>query len=76
MRGQWHEFNPWQMPMGNGTQPVLEAMDINVRTVDSPDEVGAQSSALLHQAFLAMVGLYWDLGETKGPRGAPRHTGL
>jgi hypothetical protein len=32
--------------------------------------------ALVHQAFLAMVGLYWDLGETKGPRGAPRHTGL
>ena len=23
--------------------------------------------ALLHQAFSAMVGLYWDLGETKGP---------
>ena len=31
--------------------------------------------ALLHQAFLAMVGLYWDLGETKGPRSEPRHTG-
>ena len=27
MRGQWHEFNPWQVPMGQGTRPTLEAMD-------------------------------------------------
>ena len=54
MRGQWHEFNPWQMPMGNGTQPALEAMDVNGRTVDDPADVAAQSAALLHRAFVGM----------------------
>lgn len=54
MRGQWHEFNPWQMPMGQGTQPALEAMDVDVRTVEDPAEVGPQSAALLHRAFVGM----------------------
>ena len=26
MRGQWGEFNPWQVPMGQAVRPVLEAM--------------------------------------------------
>ena len=26
MRGEWAEFNPWQVPMGRATQPALEAM--------------------------------------------------
>ena len=26
MRGDWGEFNPWQIPMGQGTQAALEAM--------------------------------------------------
>src|SRR5258708_4754084 len=25
MRGEWAEFNPWQVPMGRGTQAALEA---------------------------------------------------
>jgi sulfopyruvate decarboxylase TPP-binding subunit len=25
MRGQWEEFNPWQVPMAEATRPVLEA---------------------------------------------------
>ena len=24
MRGEWGEFNPWQLPMGQSTQQVLE----------------------------------------------------
>ena len=54
MRGQWHEFNPWQMPMGNGTESALGAMDVNVRSVDNPADVAAQSEALLHRAFVGM----------------------
>ncbi len=54
MRGQWHEFNPWQMPMGQGTQPVLEAMDVLVDTVDDPADVARQSEAILHRAFIGM----------------------
>ncbi|MEA2856107.1 MAG: hypothetical protein QOH98_428, partial [Methylobacteriaceae bacterium] len=34
MRGEWGEFNPWQVPMGRGTQPALEAMGVTVRRAD------------------------------------------
>ena len=30
MRGDWGEFNPWQIPMGQGTRPSLEAMGVIV----------------------------------------------
>ena len=54
MRGQWHEFNPWQMPMGQGTEPVLKAMDVLVETVEDPPDVSAQAAAILHRAFVGM----------------------
>ncbi|MBV9518546.1 MAG: phosphonopyruvate decarboxylase [Hyphomicrobiales bacterium] len=31
MRGEWAEFNPWQVPMGRATEPALAA--IGVRTL-------------------------------------------
>jgi sulfopyruvate decarboxylase alpha subunit len=52
MRGQWHEFNPWQMPMGRGTEPSLRAMDVMCETVEDPADVGAQARAMLHRAFV------------------------
>lgn len=52
MRGQWHEFNPWQMPMGQGTEPALIAAGCLVETVDNPNDVGAQAEATLHRAFV------------------------
>ena len=52
MRGQWHEFNSWQMPMGQGTAPALSAMAVNIETVDNPSDVGKQSAAVLHSAFV------------------------
>ena len=54
MRGQWHEFNPWQMPMGQGTQPVLETMGVLVESVEDPADVGPQAAAMLHRAFVGM----------------------
>lgn len=30
MRGEWDEFNPWQVPMGRATQPALEAIGVTV----------------------------------------------
>ena len=30
MRGEWDEFNPWQVPMGQATQGALEAIGITV----------------------------------------------
>jgi len=52
MRGQWHEFNPWQMPMGQGTEPALKAMDVLVESVEDPEDVANQSAAILHRAFV------------------------
>ncbi len=52
MRGQWHEFNPWQNPMGKATEPVLDAAGCLVETVDDPADVGAQADATLHRAFV------------------------
>jgi sulfopyruvate decarboxylase alpha subunit len=50
MRGEWGEFNPWQVPMGRGTQPVLEAMGVTVRRAD---EAHLVAPAVLGAANLA-----------------------
>jgi sulfopyruvate decarboxylase alpha subunit len=39
MRGEWGEFNPWQVPMSKATQTVLEAMGVVVYRVDRPEQV-------------------------------------
>jgi sulfopyruvate decarboxylase TPP-binding subunit len=39
MRGEWGEFNPWQVPMGSSTQGVFELSGIKVLRASSPDEV-------------------------------------
>jgi sulfopyruvate decarboxylase alpha subunit len=39
MRGEWAEFNPWQVPMGLATAPVLTAMGIRVMRADTPSEL-------------------------------------
>jgi len=38
MRGEWQEFNPWQEPMGRAVPAVLEAMAIDVRRADTPED--------------------------------------
>lgn len=38
MRGEWQEFNPWQEPMGRATPAVLEAMGVETRRADTPDQ--------------------------------------
>lgn len=45
MRGEWGEFIPWQVPMGQGTPKVFEAMDVRVFRADYQDEVGATVDA-------------------------------
>src|SRR3981081_2031746 len=39
MRGDWGEFNPWQIPMGQGTRAALEAMGATRRRADDPAAV-------------------------------------
>jgi sulfopyruvate decarboxylase TPP-binding subunit len=51
MRGQWGEFNPWQVPMGQGARPALEAMGVKCFPVDKADEVGETFAAAADLAF-------------------------
>ena len=51
MRGQWGEFNPWQVPMGQGTRPALEAMGVKCFPVDKAGEVAETFAAAADIAF-------------------------
>jgi sulfopyruvate decarboxylase alpha subunit len=51
MRGQWGEFNPWQVPMGQAAKPTLEAMGVKCFPVDRADEVGETFAAAADLAF-------------------------
>ena len=42
MRGEWAEFNPWQVPMGRAVEPVLQAMGVRTIRVDTPEDLLAQ----------------------------------
>lgn len=51
MRGEWGEFIPWQVPMGQGTPGVLEAMDVKLFRADYQSEVGMTVDAAAKFAF-------------------------
>ena len=53
MRGQWGEFNPWQVQMGQATRPALEAVGVKCFPADSADEV---APAFVGAADLAFNG--------------------
>jgi sulfopyruvate decarboxylase TPP-binding subunit len=51
MRGEWEEFNPWQVPMGSIVEPVLKLCEANVYRVQAPDEVAGTAERALQNAF-------------------------
>jgi sulfopyruvate decarboxylase alpha subunit len=51
MRGEWGEFNSWQVPMGQGTPGALEAMGVRVLRIDETDEVPQAVKAACRLAF-------------------------
>ena len=53
MRGEWGEFNPWQVPMGSTTQAVFELAGVRVLRASEPDEVKAVMEAGAGQAYNA-----------------------
>jgi sulfopyruvate decarboxylase alpha subunit len=55
MRGQWGEFNPWQVPMGQATRPALEAVGVKCFPVDKAEEVGEAFAAAADLAFNSRV---------------------
>jgi len=51
MRGEYGEFNPWQIPMGQATTAVLEAMGVIVQPALTPEAVAPAVDAALRLAF-------------------------
>ena len=51
MRGQWGEFNPWQVPMGQATRTVLEAVGVRCFPVEKADEIAETFAAAADIAF-------------------------
>ena len=51
MRGQFGEFNPWQVPMGQATPAVLEAMGVVVQEANAAEEIAPAVDAAARLAF-------------------------
>lgn len=51
MRGEWAEFNPWQVPMGRATQQAFEIMGVRVLRVDGVAELQDTVTAATAMAF-------------------------
>ena len=51
MRGEWGEFNPWQLPMGQGTAKALEDAGVIVYHVDNADDLSETIYAASQIAF-------------------------
>ena len=51
MRGDHGEFNPAQMPMGNSTQAVLEAVGVICKRANTAEEIPEMVSGALGLAF-------------------------
>jgi len=51
MRGEQGEFNPWQVPMGQATRPVLESMGTVVHAPATEAEIVPTVNAALRLAY-------------------------
>jgi sulfopyruvate decarboxylase alpha subunit len=51
MRGEWGEFNPWQAPMGQATEPSLAAIGVRVYRADSAEAAAETVRAAAMFAF-------------------------
>ncbi len=54
MRGQWGEFNPWQIPMGQGARAALENAGVIVLEADE----AARAAETTHAAAALAFGSY------------------
>ncbi|HUC11093.1 MAG TPA: thiamine pyrophosphate-binding protein [Stellaceae bacterium] len=51
MRGEWGEFNPWQVPMGTRTAAALELMDVMVYRVEHTEAAAETVAAAIDIAY-------------------------
>jgi sulfopyruvate decarboxylase TPP-binding subunit len=54
MRGEWREFNPWQLPMGQGAAAYLEQSGVIVKRVEDGDMAGEMVAGAAALAFETM----------------------
>jgi len=57
MRGEFGEQNPWQMPMGQGVRPVMEAMGLHCLSAERPEEVIPAATAAIDMAYKSNAGV-------------------
>src|SRR5438876_9209964 len=53
MRGEWGEFNPWQVPMGSSTAGVFELSGVRVLRASAPAEMRDVVMAAASQVYNA-----------------------
>jgi sulfopyruvate decarboxylase alpha subunit len=51
MRGEWAEFNPWQMPMGLAAQAALEAVGVRTMRAETPADLIEITGAAARLAY-------------------------
>ena len=51
MRGEWHEFNPWQVPMGQAVEPTLKALGVTVVRAETEEDLLAIVDSSAGMAF-------------------------
>jgi sulfopyruvate decarboxylase alpha subunit len=51
MRGEWEEFNPWQVPMGSAVEPVMQMCEAEVLRAREPGEVAGLADRAVQLAF-------------------------
>ena len=57
MRGEYGEFNPWQVPVGQATPSVLKEMGVVVERVTEAERVGPAVEAALRLAYRSYTGV-------------------
>src|SRR5471030_1764220 len=51
MRGEWEEFNPWQVPMGSIVEPVLKLCEAEIYRARKVDEVEGMAERAAQTLF-------------------------
>ena len=51
MRGEWSEFNAWQVPMGRATEPALHLTGVQTWRAERAEDVKALLSGAAEMAF-------------------------
>ena len=51
MRGEWAEFNPWQVAMGSMVEPTLRLADVHCYRLDHAEDVADVAAGAIDVAF-------------------------